>query len=169
MNTVIIEIDGQDKVGKDVLHRYIEQLSNYKYIINSRGILTQLVYSDKFKRPYEYELTYKPFVVLLTADHRDLEIRCRINNEPKCNFEKDEYAFNYYADLLMNKGVAVVRYNTSKMTMLQIAEQVLRLYERYIENTSLLLEPLKLSTADIYDADDLKDEDVFYGGLTCDA
>ena len=53
MNMTILEIDGQDKVGKDTVLRYIELLSNYKYVIKSRGILSQLVYNDKFNRQYD--------------------------------------------------------------------------------------------------------------------
>lgn len=162
----IIEIDGQDKTGKDVLHRYIEQLSNYKYIINSRGILTQLVYSDKFKRNYKYSLSYVPFIVLLTADDCDLEIRCRISNEPKCNFTKDREAFKFYADKLRSEGITVLEFNTSNMTMINIAKEVIKFYEH--TNDNALAEsklPLKLESYDFYSSEDIKDEDVFYGGL----
>ena len=69
LNTAL-EIEGFDKTGKDTVARYIEQLGGYKYTINVRGLLTQLVYNDKFNRNNEYLLTYKPLIILLSTDEQ---------------------------------------------------------------------------------------------------
>lgn len=164
MNMTILEIDGQDKVGKDTVLRYIELLSNYKYVIKSRGILSQLVYNDKFGRLYNYSLCYKPFVVLLTADTTDLYVRHRIAHEPKSNIVKDSEAFLAYADMLRKKGVQVVEFDTSKATAIQIAKDVIWLFENYAKAQECVTEPIALDNLHIYDNFDISD-DVKYEGV----
>ena len=74
VNNPQIIIEGPDKVGKDSLIEYIHTLSNFRYCINSRGILSQLVYNDKYHRHNTYTLSYKPLIIFLTADYESDEI-----------------------------------------------------------------------------------------------
>ena len=164
MNMTILEIDGQDKVGKDTVLRYIELLSNYKYVIKSRGILSQLVYNDKFNRQYDYSLYYRPFVVLLTADPVDLHVRHKIANEPKSNIAKDAEAFSAYANLLRKKDIRVVEFNTSEISAMQIAKEAILLFEMYAKTQKCLVEPIALDNLHIYDDSDISD-DVKYEGI----
>ena len=48
-----IEVEGIDKTGKDLLTHYIVLMSKYKYSVNTRGVLTQMVYNEKFNRKYK--------------------------------------------------------------------------------------------------------------------
>ncbi|HOY90892.1 MAG TPA: hypothetical protein PK891_04175, partial [Bacteroidales bacterium] len=85
----IIEIEGIDKTGKDLIKAYITQLSNYKYIVQSRGLLSNMVYAEKYSRDYDYTLMYRPIVVYLDVDEEDRHVRCLISNEPPINAESD--------------------------------------------------------------------------------
>lgn len=160
MYTTIIELEGTDKVGKSTMHSYLGKLGHYKYLINDRGILTQLVYRDKFKRNVEYKLTYIPLIVLLEVDEDDFKVRCSINNEPTINFVKDKLAFNAYACYLESLGIPVLRFNTSKQTPYSIAKEILN----YTENDKglTLADPITLDNLNLYTAEDLVDEDIFY-------
>ena len=73
-----IEIDGTDKTGKDTLLQYLCYLSDYKYSINSRGILSQLVYTKKYNRDYNFDLSNfnkNKIIIWLYANEEDLKIR----------------------------------------------------------------------------------------------
>ena len=135
MKRQFIEIDGVDRTGKDTLHKYIEQLSNYKYIINTRGILTQLAYTEKFNRGYEYDLEcYKKnyVIVLLSAEPEDLAIRCKMTNEPDYTIESDLKLFQEKSEMLENEyGATVLRYNTTDTTPYNIAKDVVARLEQY--------------------------------------
>ena len=72
INNVAVEIEGMDKTGKDTLAFYLKKLGNYAYTLNVRGILTQIVYNDKFSRNNTYMLPYKPFIVFLDVDNVDI-------------------------------------------------------------------------------------------------
>lgn len=123
---MILTIDGADRTGKNTIHRYIAELSNHKYVITDRGILTQIVYSYKYQRGYDYDLDlYKNNIIIyLTADERDLEIRSKITNEPEFDIKKDLQLFNDFKNFLISKGFIVLQYNTSVMTPYQIAMAV---------------------------------------------
>lgn len=165
---VAIEIEGHDKNGKDTIHKYIEQLGGYKYTLNVRGILTQLVYNDKFSRDNEYLMTYKPLIILLSTHPEDVEIRCRMTSEPKINVEKDSEVYEYYAKTLEELGAAVVwRYNTSEMTPYQVGKDIISKLEKINPKDFMLVkdEFLVIPSYNKYKADDLKNEDVFYGPL----
>lgn len=122
-----IEIDGADKTAKDTLHKFIEQVCEYKYNINVRGITTQLVYNRKFNRPYVYDLSNfrHAVIVLLTGDTDDIEIRCKATNEPKYNIPEDVNNFIEMAhELYNNEGISVLDYNTTYETPYAIAMDV---------------------------------------------
>jgi len=123
---MIVTIEGVDKTGKNTLHKYLEQLANHKYVITDRGILTQICYSNKFKRGYMYELDWykNNVIILLTAEPADLEVRCKLTNEPPFDIIGDLELFKINADFLKACGFIVYEYNTSYYTPFQIAMNV---------------------------------------------
>lgn len=162
VNNIAIEIEGMDKVGKDTIAEYIGLLSNYKYTLNVRGILTQLVYNDKFNRNYEYVLPYIPFIIFLDVDNVDHAIRCKRAHEPTININKDREVYKAYMNELRKHGVTILEYNTSNMTPYMIADDIIeKLDNTNIENF-VCNKPIILNNLHIYTADDLKGEDVFY-------
>ncbi len=130
MRNYLIEVEGIDKSGKNSLIPYVNQLSNYKYVIHDRGLLSMMVYSEKYHRNYEYEIDYKPIIIYLTVDEDDWNIRCKLANEPKTNYHEDVELFEKYKNLLKQEGLTILEYNTSKMTMFQIAQDVINKLER---------------------------------------
>lgn len=166
---VALEVEGHDKNGKDTIAKYIEQLGGYKYTINVRGILTQLVYNDKFSRGNKYTFTYKPLIILLYADEEDVEVRCRMNKEPKINSKKDTEVYDKYANYLEERGYATIwRYNTSEMTPYNIGRSIVHKLNNLSSDDFILPdEPSAcvVSSLELYCEDDLKDEDVYYGPL----
>ena len=157
-----IEIEGVDKSGKDTVGPYIAIITNYAYMINVRGTLSQLVYNDKFGRDITYSLVHKPLIVFLDVETNDHTIRCKINHEPKINVENDRKAYMKYIELLQSYGIKVLCYNTTRMTPMQIAEDV----RQYLETTKtedfILDKPIKIGSLGLYTEDDLKDEEVIY-------
>lgn len=125
----LIEVEGIDKCGKDLVKTYITQLSNYKYIVQARGILSNMVYAEKYNRNYNYNLQYKPIIIYLNVEKDDWEIRCNMTNEPKINYDKDKQLFDKYISILGSQGVTILEYNTSKETPIQIAKSILNYLE----------------------------------------
>lgn len=121
----LIEIEGIDKTGKNLLQEYIVKLSNYKYIVHPRGILSALVYSNKYQRNYDYEFDYKPIIVYLDVDEPDRQIRCEINNEPAISALMDRILFEQSLEQLQQEGYTILKYNTSVMTPYAIAKDVI--------------------------------------------
>lgn len=130
INNIAIEIEGIDKAGKDTILNNIAIIGNYKYTLNSRGILSQLVYNEKFNRNYDYILTYKPFIIFLDVDEQDWITRCKITGEKKIDYSLDRSIFLKYINILKEKGITIYMYNTSKMTPYQIAIDVLSKLEK---------------------------------------
>lgn len=124
-----IDIDGVDRTGKDTLCQYISILSNYKYIINTRGILSQLVYNEIHQRDVDYTNevadNLNTLIIYLEADIEDLAIRAKTTNEPPRDFRRDRDVFRSYAAVLKNEGIEVWKYNTSLDTPYQIAKNIL--------------------------------------------
>ena len=131
INNIAIEIEGIDKAGKDTILNNIAIIGNYKYTLNSRGILSQLVYNEKFNRNYDYILTYKPFIIFLDVDEQDWITRCKITGEKKIDYSLDRSIFLKYINILKEKGITIYMYNTSKMTPYQIAIDVLSKLEKF--------------------------------------
>ena len=162
INNVAVEIEGMDKTGKDTLAFYLKKLGNYAYTLNVRGILTQIVYNDKFNRNNTYMLPYKPFIVFLDVDNVDHAIRCDSTGEATINLNKDREVYHKYIELLKGYGIQVYEYNTSEMTPYQIAQDVIKkLNETKIEDF-ILDKPIKIESMNSYTSEDLKNEDVFY-------
>lgn len=126
MKDYLLEIEGLDKCGKDILVNYINRLSNFRFIVHARGLLSNMVYSEKFNRNYDYELVYKPIIIFLDVDEEDRLIRCKITGESSIDANNDKALFEKHLKLLKEKGFRVLRYNTSKMTPYQIAEDIIK-------------------------------------------
>lgn len=128
-----IEIEGVDKTGKDLIAGYIDRLSNRRYVINARGLLSMMVYSDIYNRGYNYENELKDnkntLVVYLTAEKEDLEIRHKLSNEPKIDIDRDLRVFEDYAEVFEKAGITVLKCNTSHMTPYNVAKFVLSFIE----------------------------------------
>lgn len=164
-NGIPIEIEGPDKVGKDTLHSYIALYFNYEYVINSRGLLTQLVYNDKFDRKDCYLCYYKPLTILLDVDDLDHKIRCRMNHEPTINLEKDRLVYDAYAKELEKNGCVVLRYNTSELTPMEIVEDIKKQLSSIDFNCFICMEPFNIENKNYYTKEDLKNEEVYYGDV----
>lgn len=124
-----IEIEGIDKVGKDLIAGYIDRLSNRRYVVNARGLLSMMVYSDIYDRNYDYskelEDNKNTLVVYLKADIEDLQIRHKLSNEPKVDIERDMRVFDDYVEAFERKGIKVLKFDTSKQTPYMVAKEVL--------------------------------------------
>lgn len=128
-------IDGIDKTGKDTLLGFIDLLSNHKYVINVRGMLSQLAFAELFNREYNYDISTQQYIlnVLLTANKEDWEVRCKLTKEPKINYEINCIAFEKAYKLLKENNLPVVRYNTSEMTPFMIAKEIIKYLEKLDE------------------------------------
>lgn len=126
-----VQIDGVDKTGKDTLVKYITRMSNHKYVIQARGIVSQIAYSKIYGRNYKYDLrNYEnDVIILLTGDIEDLKIRHKITNEPKIDIERDLKVFGEVAEDLYRKGLTVYQANTSQLTPYEIAQRVIKAVE----------------------------------------
>lgn len=120
-----IYFEGIDKSGKDLVASYVIQLSKYKYIVNCRGVITQIAYDKLYNRNCEYDLSNQENTinVLLYVDKDDWEIRCKLTTEPKISYEDNVAAFEYAKKIVKGK-IILLEYNTSKMTPYQIAKDV---------------------------------------------
>ena len=125
----LIDIEGIDKTGKDLLTYYINQLSNYKYVVHPRGILSNMVYAEKYNRDYDYMLSHRPIVVYLDSDEDDREIRCKLTNEPYIDANADRKLFEKYIKILESDGIIVLRFNTTYETPYTIAKRILNFIE----------------------------------------
>ena len=129
-----IEIEGVDKTGKDTICQYINILSNYKYIISTRGILSQLVYNDLYNRNYDYDRhiydSDHTLIVYLTAKVEDLETRFAITKEPRIPIQTHLDTFNKYRNVLTDKHIKILEYDTSEYTPYTIAKDVIDFMER---------------------------------------
>lgn len=121
-----IEFDGPDKTGKTSLAKYVTQLSGYKYATHDRGYMTQVAYAKKFHRPFTYEAPNRnTLYILLTCDKQEHDIRCKISNEPKIDYELDAKLFEEVFTKLVKQGYHTLTYNTSTHTMLEIAKDII--------------------------------------------
>lgn len=134
-----IILEGIDRCGKGSLHRYLERLGNFKYIIDDRGILTQLVYNEKFNRGIKYDLDeYKnDLIIYLYAEPEDLEVRFKMTNEPSLykdlsiieGINKDLGLYGKYLNLLDDEGYTIYSFNTTNMTLYMIAKNIINILE----------------------------------------
>ena len=131
-----LEIDGPDKTGKDLLCSYLCELSHYRFSINVRGLISQLVYSKKFNRDFEYDtrdFSKHKILIVLLGEPADLAVRCKTTGEPSYDIENDLNLFKLAAYEVEEKGYIVLKYDTSAATPYAIARDVLRIVEELEE------------------------------------
>ena len=130
---MLVFVEGIDKTGKDTLVRYINELTNYKHCVLTRGPISTSAYAYKFKRKHDdsYIKSLKDsLIIYLTADTEDLNIRFKLTNEPEINKDEDKKLFDNTIKTLKNKyGLNVVEINTSNYTPYTIAKAI----KNYIE------------------------------------
>lgn len=129
MINVNIQIDGVDKTGKDLISTYVAYLSNHKYVVYPRGLISQEAYSNIYERDYEYDINdYKNTVfIYLFAEVEDLKVRHKMTHEPKIDIERDLQMFNKVAKKYASK---VYSFNTSEMTAYHIAKCIIEIAEK---------------------------------------
>ena len=121
-----IELDGPDKVGKSTIAKYITQLSNYRFATHDRGFMTQVAYAKKFNRPYTYRLpNFNTVYILLTCEKEEHDIRCKITNEPRIDFDKDMSLFTDVFNRLVRLDYKCLIYNTSQDSFYHIAQDII--------------------------------------------
>lgn len=124
---MLIFVEGIDKTGKDTIVRYINELTNYKYCVLTRGPLSTTAYAKKFNRTdydesYIKDIAKHSLVVLLSANKKDLDVRFKLTNEPEINKDEDMLLFNNTAQYLMRKyGLKTIAVNTTLCTPFQVA------------------------------------------------
>ena len=141
-----VEFDGMDKCGKDSIAKQIFAVDPNKYIINVRGIMSQIAYSHLWSRGYEYDLSKgyleNTLFVYLTVDEDDWNVRCKISGEHEKNKSRSdvesaikykssndafELAYEKLNASLAEKQVSdkhILKLNTSEMTPYQIILKV---------------------------------------------
>lgn len=124
----------QTVFGKNTLCSYISILSNYKYILNTRGLLSQLVYNDMYNRNVNYNEVIKEYkntlIIYLRADPEDLQIRGKLTNEPNIDYKKHLEMFDKHAkEIRDNTSILLLDYNTSYMTPFQMAKIIVEFLE----------------------------------------
>ena len=131
-----LEIDGPDKTGKDLLCKYLCEFSHYRFSINVRGLISQLVYAKKFKRDFEYntrDFSKNKILIVLLGEPADLAVRCKTTGEPPYDIENDLALFKLVTYEVEEKGYIVLKYNTSSATPYAIARDILRVIEQLEE------------------------------------
>lgn len=124
-----VALDGIDKSGKDTICGYLDYLSGRRLDVKSRGVLSLIAYAKYYNRDYEYQLSEKDrIIVFIDVDKEDWEIRCKMSNEPKIDYEKSYECFEYAIQQL--KDCHFLRFNSSKLTPYQIAKSIMS----YLDN-----------------------------------
>lgn len=120
-------IDGIDKTGKDLVCAYVDQLSNHRYVVKSRGVISQLAYARLYNRGYCYNVVPQQYAVnvLLSVDPIDWRVRCKLTNEPEIDYLTHANEFHRTASELAKYGHRVLHFNTSVVTPYQIATKII--------------------------------------------
>ena len=131
-HTIVIE--GIDKTCKDLISKYLFELDKGKYLHITRGIMSCIAYNYLYEREYRYELSQHKNEVffLINTDKEDWEIRCKLSNEPKINFEENVLAFEYASEKLRKSGCLVYQFNVSSNNSIYlIAKNILKIMEDF--------------------------------------
>lgn len=130
---MLIFVEGIDKTGKDTLVRYINELTNYKHCVLTRGPISSVVYAEKFNRDFDdscIESLKDALFVYLNANTEDLDIRFKLTNEPEIDKDEDKKLFGDTIKRLVNKyNLNIIKFNTSLCTPYMIAKTI----KKYIE------------------------------------
>lgn len=135
----IIILDGIDKSGKELIRSYVSELSEHKYLVYERGLISMQAYSKLYNRNYKYNVKNQEKIIniMLDVDKKDWTIRCINTNEPEINYEINYEVFEeFYNKLKNDTDYHILRYNTSKETPFEIAKQILK----YVDNLNGLEE-----------------------------
>lgn len=134
----LIQIEGVDKTGKDLLCEYIKQISNYKYVVYSRGIVSLLAYTERYNRNYKYNIestVNKNWVfIYLTANENDLKIRYKLTNHNYEELKDDKQFFEKYLKDIEKIGCPIFKYNVSEMQYYDIATDIIKKLNELEEN-----------------------------------
>lgn len=122
-----IVLDGIDKTGKDTIRQYIFHLGNAKYICTTRGYISMVAYSKLFNRDYDYDIENQKNTlnVLITADKADWEVRCKMTNEPRIDYDIHSKVFDEVFTQLRLKGYYTIMFNSSHHTPYEIAISII--------------------------------------------
>ena len=123
-----IFVDGIDKSGKNLIVKYIHNLSNHRYMAYDRGLLSNITYARMFKRDTQYDVSqYAPFIfVYLFCDEDDWNIRCKLTNEPAIEYTKHRLEFDKTYDMFTKAGFKTLSANTSHITPYDLAKEIIR-------------------------------------------
>lgn len=122
-----VVFEGPDRVGKTTLKENFEKITNFKYVTIDRGLLTGMVYTEKFDRsPVTYDLEqYKNvIIVLLTADTSEIYRRCIATHEEVYDINSDINLFNKHALKLAEAGINIIRYDMTFADSIEIAKNL---------------------------------------------
>lgn len=124
----MIQIEGVDKTCKDLLCEYLKQISDFRFTPYSRGIVSLMAYTEKYKRGYEYSisdcLTKNCVFVYLKSDLKEIEIRHKIAKEQNEVTQEDIELFDKYIQKVEDEGYIVFKYNTSEQSIYKIAKNI---------------------------------------------
>lgn len=132
---MIIFVEGIDKSGKDTIVQYINEYTGFQHYVSARGPMSVMAYGKKFNRKvddfkYLEKIRDEVFILHLTVDKSDFNIRCKITNEPHTNYEQDVELFDDAYIYFDSLGFRILRVNTSQFTPQQIAETVREIVRR---------------------------------------
>lgn len=127
-----LEFEGIDRSGKNIVSKYVNILGKYKYVLMDRGLMSNITYARINNRPYEYDVEqFRNWTIIyLVCDKEDWEVRCKIDNEPKIDYDLHLAEFNKTAKILDDAGVEILVYNTSKYTPYAIAKDIIKYMEQ---------------------------------------
>lgn len=130
---MLIFVEGIDKTGKDTLVRYINEVTNYKHCVLTRGPISSMAYAKKFNREFDDSCMKSlegSLIVYLTADTEDLNIRFKLTNEPEINKDEDKMLFDKTVTSCQLKyNLRVIKVNTSTNTPYTIANAIKKILE----------------------------------------
>ena len=131
-----VEVEGLDRTGKDTLVGYIDRMCGRIVPVSSRGLMSTIAYADIFNRFMSAEYTNallnankETFVVYLTCDKKDWELRMKMSGHEPIDFERHTLAFEYAKRAILGSDVLLYEFNTTKQTPYQIAEMVCTIIE----------------------------------------
>lgn len=122
-----IFIDGIDKSGKDTIVNYVDKLSGHKYAVKSRGVLSLIAYAKLYNRDFKYDLRSEKYALHVISDVKkdDWEIRCKMTNEPKIDYQQNVDAFKYAEMIGRKNKLRIIHVDSTKNTPYTIAKQII--------------------------------------------
>lgn len=149
INNIIVEIDGIPNTGKTTLSNYIKMLSTNTIAIRDTGIISAMVNNDKEHTENTFVLPYKPFIVLLTSNDDDQNIKNKLVGL-EYNLKAAKHIYMKYANQLSAHGISVYMYNVSEMSLYKIAKDIIDKVNNielsdYIIIKPIVIKPLYIS------------------------